>query len=312
MTATAARRELECFGGRVFIEVIAPDPGPAADAAAALARDIHSALTRFEDDSELSRLNRDPRRRVPSSDLLRRFAAAVRAAGEASDGLVDGTCLDALEGAGYRTTLGLDHEPPPLRAGHADTRPALTDVVRRWAEVGVDDSAGTVVRPPGVRLDSGGLGKGLAADLIAELLSGADSFAVDCSGDLRVGGALAVPRRILVGSPDRGGEPISHFDLTSGAAATSGIRRRSWVGPDGRVAHHLIDPGRGTPANTGVVQATALADTALEAEVRAKAALLSGPEFGPRRLVEGGLLVLSSGAIVRVPAQADHVCEVAA
>ena len=84
---------------------------------------------------------------------------------------------------------------------------------------------------------------------------------------------------------------IAELPLRDGAAATSGVTRRGW---------HLIDPGTGRPARTGVVQATALAPTALEAEVRAKAALLAGPEAGPEHLAHGGLLVLANGEVISV------------
>ena len=82
---------------------------------------------------------------------------------------------------------------------------------------------------------------------------------------------------------------LTELTLTDGAAATSGVTRRGW---------HLIDPGTGRPARTGIVQATALAPTALEAEVRAKAALLAGPAAASEYLPHGGLLVLAGGEIV--------------
>jgi len=44
------------------------------------------------------------------------------------------------------------------------------------------------------------------------------------------------------------------------------------------------------------VQATALARTALEAEVAAKAAVLSGPDDAPRWLRHGGVAVLEDGS----------------
>lgn len=68
---------------------------------------------------------------------------------------------------------------------------------------------------------------------------------------------------------------MHEFELVDGAAATSGIGRRSWRGRGGRPTQQLIDPATGRPAWTGVVQATALARTALEAEILAKAALLA-------------------------------------
>ena len=68
--------------------------------------------------------------------------------------------------------------------------------------------------------------------------------------------------------------------LGLGGVATSGLNVRIWRGPDGRYAHHLLDPSTGEPAWTGLVGATALADTAVEAETLSKAALLSGPDGG--------------------------------
>ena len=78
--------------------------------------------------------------------------------------------------------------------------------------------------------------------------------------------------------------------------ATSGIGRRSWTGPGGRPAHHLIDPSTGLPAYTGVVQATAIAPTAAEAEYRAKAALMSGPAAAAGWLGHGGAVVFDDGS----------------
>ncbi|MEZ5179940.1 MAG: FAD:protein FMN transferase [Acidimicrobiales bacterium] len=57
-----------------------------------------------------------------------------------------------------------------------------------------------------------------------------------------------------------------------GGLATSTVLRRRWR-IDGRPQHHVIDPRTGAPADTGVVAATALARTAWQAEVLAKAAL---------------------------------------
>jgi thiamine biosynthesis lipoprotein len=78
--------------------------------------------------------------------------------------------------------------------------------------------------------------------------------------------------------------------------ATRGITRRSWLGRDGRSAHHLLDPASGEPAFTGIVQASALAPSALEAEVRAKAALLAGPRRARGQLRYGGVIVFEDGS----------------
>ena len=218
------------------------------------------------------------------------LAAAVVAAAERTGGLVDGTLTRELEAAGY---VAAPVRPLPLRLALPLVRrraPATPSPDARWRRIRT--TAGSVRRPPGVALDSGGLGKGLFADLLAEQLADRRAFVVNCAGDLRLGGAEARPVRVA--SPF--GEEILHtFALRGGGVATSGIGRRSWLGADGRPAHHLLDPATGRPAFTGVVQATALAPTALEAEVLAKAAVLSGPAGARAWLPHGGLIVLDDG-----------------
>ncbi|MEA2194959.1 MAG: FAD:protein transferase, partial [Solirubrobacteraceae bacterium] len=262
--------------------------------------DVHRRLSRFERDSELSRLNADPAAVVVASRLLRRLAHAVVEAGERSGGLVDATRLRALERAGYAASRAA--EPglalaDVLRDAPAP-RPAAPHGDHGWAAIVVDDGARTIARPPGLRIDGGGLAKGLAADLLATTLAGHPAFAIDCAGDVRVGGRAGVQRSVLVEDPFDPGAPSLHeLRMSAGAAATSGIGRRSWRAPGGAPAHHLLDPATGRPAWTGVAQATAFAPTALEAEILAKTALLSGPEHGRGALVHGGVLVLADGSV---------------
>jgi FAD:protein FMN transferase len=91
--------------------------------------------------------------------------------------------------------------------------------------------------------------------------------------------------------------PAHEFTLDQGSVATSGIKTRLWRTADG-FAHHLLDPSTGEPAWTGVIQATSLGDTALEAETLAKMAFLSGPAGAEEVLAErGGLIVLDDGSV---------------
>jgi thiamine biosynthesis lipoprotein len=145
-----------------------------------------------------------------------------------------------------------------------------------------------------VRLDSGGIVKGMLADVLGDVLAEHEAYAIDCAGDLRLGGAGGVPRVVRVDSPFRD-EILHELELIAGGVATSGIGRRSWIDETGAPAHHLLDPATGRPAFTGVVQATALAPTALEAELRAKCAVLTGPEAAPDCLAFGGVVVHDDG-----------------
>ncbi len=307
MTAIAeSARRFPCFGGSVGVYVGCGELDRGRRAAARAERrllEIHARLSRFLPESELSLLNRDPRERVPASDLMLRFAGAIHAAGALSYGLVDASCLPELIGAGYSESIEPDPSDLSVHGSgpSGERRPAGADPDERWRAVGVDEAERVVIRPPGLELDSGGIAKGMAADLIGADLRGFQSWAVDCGGDMLIGGRTGAARQIEIADP-LGGPPLHRLELSAGAIATSGIGRRSWRSADGSLAHHLIDPGTGLPAFTGIIQATALARTCFEAEVLAKTALLSGPERGAEKLIHGGLLVLDDGSIELVQA----------
>ncbi|MFT3863339.1 MAG: FAD:protein FMN transferase [Solirubrobacterales bacterium] len=283
-----------CFGGRCAVRVASEDGDAAAvvDEARRLLLLAHATLSRFDPDSELSRLNRDPRREVPASPLMRRVVAAALSAGLRSRGLVDATMVDEIEAAGYAESR--DFDGAGGRPASPPARPAGPNVRSRWCELAVDERAGTVSRPPGLRIDPGGIAKGLMADEIGEALVDFPAFAVDCCGDLRVGGLDARVRTILVDDP-AGGPPLHELRIAEGAVATSGITRRSWVDDEGHAAHQILDPATGRPAYTGVIQATAVAPTGLLAETLAKSALLSGPERAESQLPFGGVIVTEDG-----------------
>ncbi|HEY6779932.1 MAG TPA: FAD:protein FMN transferase [Thermoleophilaceae bacterium] len=260
----------------------------------------HDRFTRFDPGSELSRLSADVRATVPVSSLMARFARAIAVAGTRSGGLVDATLLPELQAAGYVGDLGPGIDLAKTLALAPPRRPARPRSAPGWRFIHADVERRLVRRPPGVTLDSGGLAKGLFADVLAAALASHTRFAVVCAGDLRVGGTEGAPRRVDVESPFDG-RVLHSYELACAGVATSGIGRRSWLGADGAPAHHLLDPASGRPAFTGVVQATAIAPTALEAEWRAKAAVLSGPAGARSWLPHGGLVVLDDGRQMLLP-----------
>jgi thiamine biosynthesis lipoprotein len=296
----------EAMGSHVRLLIGEPGPGlPAPAEAAERARrfvaEFEATLSRFDPASELSALNRDRRQRVPASPLLRQAVGAGLWAARWTGGLVDPTLVDEIEGAGYASSRA-GVAPASLRAALAAAparRPAGPDSTARWRRFAVDETRGEIARPAGLRFDSGGIGKGLAADLIAASLQGYGRFVVDCGGDIRVGGREAArqPRTVAVEHPLSGTRPFV-VSLRSGGIATSGLNVRIWRHEDGGFAHHLLDPATGRPAWTGLVGVTALGAGALEAETLAKTALLAGPARARKLLdARGGLLVHDSGRV---------------
>jgi FAD:protein FMN transferase len=232
---------------------------------------LEALLSRFRPDSELSLLNAAGSLEA-GPDLL----AVTRLALEArtrTQGLFDPTIHDALVAAGYDRSFEYVAADGPASAAAGC-----------GGEVELD---GTIVRlGTGVRLDLGGIAKGYAVDRAVELLAPAGPCLVNAGGDLAVAGG-AWPVAIEGGSLT--------LELSRGAVATSGRDRRRWR-RGGEELHHLIDPSTGRPAATDVLHATVVAPTAVEAEVLAKVAFLTGRVDAPHVLVTAdGRTVLGGG-----------------
>jgi FAD:protein FMN transferase len=278
-----------------------PTPAEAAEGERRYIEDFARRLSRFRSDSELCALNSARSREVPTSILLRTAVAAGLWAAERSGGLIDPTLVDEIEAVGYESSRD-GQTPTPLGVALAAApppRPARPSAEARWRQIEVDHEQGTVRRPPGLRIDTGGTGKGLAADAVAHRLRGYTRFVVDCGGDIAVGGVGCQldPVAIEVEHPLTR-ECVHTLRITHGGVATSGLNVRIWRRPDGSFAHHLLDPSSGEPVWSGLIGATALAPSALEAETLSKLALLSGADGARRVLAEhGGLVVHDDGEV---------------
>ena len=158
-----------------------------------------------------------------------------------------------------------------------------------------------------VGFDSGGIGKGLGADLVAErlLAEGAKRALVNLGGDLRaLGGSEGTPWKVSVDNPfDPKGPPAVRPQIADRGLATSTSLIRRWQ-QGGAERHHLIDPRSGRPAEARLASVTVIAAHGWQAEALAKGAFLSTPEAALELLAENGatgLLVDLDGRIHSAP-----------
>jgi FAD:protein FMN transferase len=259
------------MGTQAEILLVGAPDGLLAGGRARLA-ELEERWSRFLPGSETSALNRAAGRPVTVSPETFTLVALALVGWLASGGRFDPTILDALERAGYDRSFEL-LDPSSPRACRQD-RPAPAGGL---GGVVLDQRTGAVRLPPGTRFDPGGIGKGYAADLLcAELrAAGAAGACVNIGGDLRVAGRSPGGARWSVGVPHPRGGVAGVLELAAGAVATSSASRRAWK-IHGRPNHHLIDPRTGLPADTGLLQVTAVAGEGWRAEVAAKAAYLAG------------------------------------
>ena len=162
---------------------------------------------------------------------------------------------------------------PHVRRRRRRTRPGRARSPRARAAATCLITGRTIELEPGFRLDLGGIGKGYAADRVAEVLAVAGPCLVNAGGDLAVrGGAWPV------GVTDE-----LTLELTRGGLATSGRDRRRWRA----TARSRAPPDRPRHRPSGrrrhPLRVTVVAGSAAEAEVAAKAAFLGGDGRPPSR-----------------------------
>ena len=265
-------------------------------------RDLEQQWSRFIPTSEISRLNQAGGAPVPvSPDTMRLLSCAIDG-WEVTYGLFDPTVLGDIERAGYDRTFD----------ELVDRDQVSQDLRRSWLGRGasgieLDRDTGIARLPAGVGFDPGGIGKGLATDLVADeaLAAGAAGVLVDLGGDIRVAGRPPAPAEdwtIEIDDPF-GGLPLGAVALHEGAVASSSRLRRRWS-VDGQTRHHLIDPRSGVPVEGDVAAVTVVAALGWQAEVLAKAAFVGGAVQGLGLVAQVGgaaLLIDAAGQMVPGP-----------
>lgn len=278
------------------------------DRAVARLTDLENRWSRFLIDSELSIVNRsNGRPTIVSADTIDLIKHAA-AANELTGGLFDATLLGDLEALGYT----LSHESLDADSSElgSDQRCPAPRAPRRSASIEIDEVLQTVTLAPNLGLDPGGIGKGLAADLVAgELVdAGATSVMVDLGGDIRfMGPALDGDYWIaLVEDPHALDTTTADVRVTDGGVATSSRARRRWC-HEGRSVHHLIDPRTGQPATSDLAAVTVVASVTWWAEVLAKAALIAGSDRGAALIADAGCSGLLIGLDATVVTVGAHI-----
>jgi FAD:protein FMN transferase len=251
--------------------------------------------SRFRADSEISALNRATGALCIASDATFDLIARAQLARDRTGGWFNPLVLDRLEALGYGA--------PPQNGETAPTIVCQEPIELLPEVLGVR-------LPAGARFDPGGIGKGLAADLVVEHLValGATTIQVELGGDVRLVGEnwTGGPWHVRIQSPVDRTQTIGHADVASGAIATSAVAGNRWQ-VAGREVHHLIDPFTGEPSSTDVVAATAISSELWWAEIVAKVVVLRGSDAASSVFTElgaAGSIVRSDGAFVVVRDQA--------
>jgi FAD:protein FMN transferase len=239
-------------------------------------RASESRFTRFSENSELSALNRSAGKRFKASSDLFAVVALTRRFFHLTCGLFDPSILPDLKRAGYNRSMELLREQgqaPLLETLLANEHASFT-------EMELDESDDTILLPPGMALDLGGIAKGWIAEQAAQIMAGyARACAVDAGGDMFLVGLPEGQEQwpVALEDPLQTENTLTTLKVDPGAIATSTITKRVWQ-QAGKNRHHIIDPRTGEPAVSDWISVTVMAAHAYEAEVFAKALLIGGPQ----------------------------------
>jgi thiamine biosynthesis lipoprotein len=229
-----------------------------------LVAELEQLWSRFIPSSDVCRLNAANGAAVWVDPRTVALVGYMIAAHAATEGAFNPTVLPLLTNAGDTRSLIDDKTSSVDADAHVFT--TLDEI-----EIRADN---TVVLPLHMTLDAGGIGKGLAADMVAEhLLSrGAESVCVNLGGDIRVTRVKTSTHDwpIHIMSPTHPETVICTISLAEGAVATSHMNARH---RNGRGIERHIASAEDNEAST--IAASVIASSASWAEAWAKSAILN-------------------------------------
>jgi thiamine biosynthesis lipoprotein ApbE/Na+-translocating ferredoxin:NAD+ oxidoreductase RnfG subunit len=242
-----------------FCEITAYGDEAAVERAFDEIKRLEKVLSNYDERSELSRLNREGRRRA-GPDLLA-FVRTSLEFSEKTGGAFDVTVEPLVELWGFK---GGKHRVP------SDAEIAAARARVGWKRVCVE---GDEVRlEEGTRLDPGAIGKGIAVDRAADALrrAGVRRALVDFGSSLAALGRWEVALK----DPLRPERALGTVTLSDESVSSSGGYEKFFTA-GGRTYGHILDPRTGRPAE-GVAGTSVVAPTATESDAWSTAAFVLG------------------------------------
>lgn len=253
-----------------FVEVISPDKRAANIAFDEIKR-IEGLLSKYKENSEISRLNKFGKLNIsPDTSYIIRKAKEFWLA---SDGAFDITVGPLMDLWGFtnkkyyfpqkyeiKNTLGL--------VGFNKIFLSNNDTVIQFDTLGV-------------KIDLGAIAKGYAIDCAINKLkrAGIKSCLINAGGDMYcLGDRFAKPWNVAIQDPRQEGI-LEYLELKDKAIVTSGDYQQYFI-KDARRYSHIFNPKTGYPADSGVISVTVIAPDCLTADALATSIFVLGKVKG--------------------------------
>jgi len=247
--------------------------GKAGDAVLAVFQQIDRQMSRYREESELSRVNRQAANALVAvtDSLFKVLQEAIRVS-KLSSGAFD----ISFGSVGYLYDFRARRQPSAeeLATGLATVN---------YRSIALDPEAKTVrFLQEGVRLDLGGIAKGYAVDRGIDILQsfGIRHARLSAGGDMRLlGDKQGKPWIVGVRDPRSEDRNALVMPLSDVAVSTSGDYERFFFDDAGKRVHHILSPATGKPAK-GVQSVTILGPDALTTDGLSTAVFVLGSAKG--------------------------------
>ncbi len=277
-TATTARVERMAMGVTCAATVTSADPFSLAVQCLDVVEGLEFLWSRFIPTSDISRLNHASGQPTEVDGRTVTLIHHMIAAHQATDGAFNPTRLPLQIAAGDESSL-VNDKTTKLPTGSI----AFSDLT--GIHIFHD---GKVSLPRGMTLDAGGIGKGLAADLVLAfaLEQGANAACVNLGGDMAINTGDSIGWDIQILSPLDNEVILDTVRISVGGVATSSLfaRKRTSAG----ITSHLFT---NTSAHDTLhtIGATVISNSAAWSEAWTKYAILSDPAQAIDTLTASGI-----------------------
>ena len=290
-SATTARVERIAMGVTCVATVVGIDSIDLAVRCLDLVEEFESLWSRFIPTSDISRLNSANGQPTLVDEKTLTLLHHMIAAHQATDGAYNPTRLPLQIATGDASSLINDRRTE---------LPADAAVFSQLSGIHIFHD-GKVSLPRGMTLDAGGIGKGLAANLVLHfaLEHGAQAACINLGGDMAINTGDSVGWDVEILSPIDSEVILDTVRIAVGAVATSSLFARQRNGA-GITSHLFTDSSAHDTQHT--VGATVIANSAAWSEAWTKYAILSNPELAIDTLTSTGLaamLVSANGQITQ-------------
>ena len=242
----------------------------AADEAEEEIRRLDSLLSTGIPESEISRLNSSGSANLsPDPKII--CEKALELASE-TDGAFDITIYPVMELWGFTT-----------REYSVPDSSVLSETLKNVGSDLIKYHDGNITLLPGMGIDLGGIAKGYTSDRISDIFAKYNLT----SGLISLGGNVCLYGTKPDGSlwrcgirdprdPDSAQALMGVLETSGCSIITSGAYERYFTGEDGRIYHHIIDPGTGFPADSGLISATIVSESGMLADGLSTAVYVMG------------------------------------